>query len=167
MNKSITIAGTGHRPNKLWGYDLNHPMYIRLREGIVNYIIKLAKTNEQINVISGMALGFDTVLAQSALIARQHGYNIKLICAIPCANHSAKWHGSSVSEWNRITNLADTVHYVSSEPYNNSCMQNRNIYMVNNCNILLALWNGTPGGTANCVSYAKSQNKQIVKIRQQ
>jgi uncharacterized phage-like protein YoqJ len=43
-------------------------------------------------------------------------------------------------------------------------MMLRNKYMVNNCDVLLALWNGTPGGTQKCVAYAESVNRTIWKI---
>lgn len=34
------IAVTGHRPNKLWGYDLNNPNYIRLKELFKFYLVE-------------------------------------------------------------------------------------------------------------------------------
>ncbi len=43
-------------------------------------------------------------------------------------------------------------------------MDKRNKWMVDNCDLLIAVWNGTSGGTANCVNYAKSINKQIIII---
>jgi uncharacterized phage-like protein YoqJ len=43
-------------------------------------------------------------------------------------------------------------------------MQDRNKWMVDHCDALVAIWNGTSGGTANCVKYALSVNKPIVMI---
>ena len=40
-------------------------------------------------------------------------------------------------------------------------MQLRNEAMVNDCDLLLALWNGTSGGTANCIRYANSVKREI------
>ncbi len=40
-------------------------------------------------------------------------------------------------------------------------LDNRNKYMVNNSDYVLAVWNGSSGGTYNCIKYAKKQNKKI------
>ena len=42
---------------------------------------------------------------------------------------------------------------VSNGPYTSAAMQVRNEWMADHCDVLLALWNGTPGGTANCLRY--------------
>jgi hypothetical protein len=36
--------------------------------------------------------------------------------------------------------------------------------MVDHADMVIALWDGTSGGTANCVNYAKAQHKQIVNV---
>ncbi len=33
--------------------------------------------------------------------------------------------------------------------------------MVNNCDMLIAVWDGSDGGTANCVKYAQSKGVDI------
>ena len=43
-------------------------------------------------------------------------------------------------------------------------MQERNEWMVNNCDVLIAVWDGTSGGTANCVKYAESLQLDIRRI---
>jgi len=53
---------------------------------------------------------------------------------------------------------------VHDGPYNSTCMQDRNEWMVDHCHALVAVWNGTGGGTANCVGYAKRVGKPIVMI---
>lgn len=53
---------------------------------------------------------------------------------------------------------------IVSEHYTISCMQERNVAMVNAGNCGLALWNGSAGGTANCIKYANSRNKQIINV---
>jgi uncharacterized phage-like protein YoqJ len=41
-------------------------------------------------------------------------------------------------------------------------MHARNAWMVDQCEALLAVWDGTPGGTSGCVNYAKSTAKKWV-----
>jgi len=36
--------------------------------------------------------------------------------------------------------------------------------MVDNCDKLVAVWDGTKGGTSHCVGYAKKQGKEIIRI---
>jgi len=43
-------------------------------------------------------------------------------------------------------------------------MQTRNIWMVDNCDLVLALWDGSDGGTGNCIKYANKIGKPIVNL---
>jgi hypothetical protein len=36
--------------------------------------------------------------------------------------------------------------------------------MVDNSDLLIAVWDGSSGGTSNCVSYATIKGKQIIRI---
>jgi uncharacterized phage-like protein YoqJ len=43
-------------------------------------------------------------------------------------------------------------------------MQIRNEWMVDRADQVIAIWDGTSGGTANCVEYATKMNKPILRI---
>lgn len=43
-------------------------------------------------------------------------------------------------------------------------MDERNRYLVENCDILLAVWNGKPSGTGKTVDYAVRKGKSICVI---
>ena len=54
------------------------------------------------------------------------------------------------------------IQTVVSPAYFRGCMQKRNRYMVDNSDIVLAIWNGKEtGGTWNTIKYARSKNKEI------
>lgn len=151
----MRIAITGHRPDKLGGdYSMESPLVqkivVRLQE-----LIDLHKPSQ---MISGMALGVDTIWA---LLALQN--SITLIAAIPFKGQESKWIPESVELYLSILEKA-TVVVISPGGYSASKMQIRNEYMVDNCDLLIAVWDGTPGGTANCVKYAKSKGKEIIRI---
>jgi ribonuclease HI len=57
--------------------------------------------------------------------------------------------------------LASKVTLVSNCAYNNDVMQIRNIYMVAMADQVVALWNGTPGGTYNAIKYALEVGKLV------
>ena len=154
----IRIAVTGHRPNKLWGYDYSHPSYVNMR----NYFKTFLKNANCEVAISGMALGVDTVFALAVLDLKEEGYPIKLLCALPCLNQDCKWVEESRVLYHKILGRADEIAYITQETYTPECMQKRNEYMVDECNVLLAIWNRTSGGTANCVRYGVFKKKDIV-----
>lgn len=147
---------TGHRPNKLWGYDTSKPQYDRLRAAINRAIDELGATT----LISGMALGLDQVAAEVAA-SRD---DVKLIAAVPFKGQESNWPASSQRAYRNLIAKADEVVVVSPGAYSPSKMQIRNQWMVDNADVVLALWDGTPGGTGNCVSYAQRQNKPIMRL---
>lgn len=164
----MKIAITGHRPKVLgWGYDyLNKPHYTELGEDLRNIIINRIENNggETIEIISGMALGVDTLFALLGLTLKEEGYNVKLHCAIPFKGQENRWAKGERQLYNYILSKADKITYVCEEGYANWKMQKRNEFMVDNCDLLIAVWNGSKSGTANCVNYAKRKGKEIIYI---
>lgn len=160
----MRTAFTGHRPNKLYGYNYNDPRWVSLKNLFKKLLISLGCTEG----IVGMALGVDTVAALAILELKDEGYDIKLHCAIPCLNQECKWPRESQRLYHDILDKADIVHYVYDGPYNGWCMQRRNEYMVDllsgTRDRLIAVYDGTAGGTRNCVEYARNHNKQIILI---
>lgn len=67
--------------------------------------------------------------------------------------------------YNDILSKADTVKLVSDEAYKPYLMQKRNEYMVDLADKVIAVWDGSKSGTANCVRYAKKCGKDIIKIQ--
>lgn len=43
-------------------------------------------------------------------------------------------------------------------------MQKRNEYMVDLADRVIAVWDGSKGGTATCVKYAEKVGKEIIRI---
>lgn len=159
----MKIAITGHRPNKLGNdYNLTSPLIqkikLEIEEILFDYYTHIT-TNELI-LISGMALGIDTLFAK---IAIEHKF--PFIAAIPFHNQDCKWIDSSKKIYRELLSQAKEVIDTSGEfIYRPELMQIRNEWMVDNCDVLIAVWNGTSGGTKNCINYAKKQGKQIIYI---
>ena len=135
----MKICVTGHRPNKMYGYDLNDSRYIDLIEKFQELLIQ----NECTEAITGMALGVDTVFAMAVIGLKDKGYDIKLHCAIPCKNHTCKWFGESIRQYNYILENADIVKIVCDEEYKPWVMQKRNEYMVDLSDKVIAVWDGS------------------------
>lgn len=149
----MIVAGTGHRPNKLGGYS---PFVF---DKLVTIAMEYLESTTPELVISGMALGWDQALAQAAI-----NLNIPLMAAIPCLNQESKWPLGSQLFYKSILSKAESIVWVSEEPYTKKCMNERNKFMVDHCNLVLAMYDGTKGGTHNCIEYAKSKDKQIINL---
>lgn len=157
----MKIAITGHRPNKLGNdYNLTSSLIMKIKKEIQEQLRIITWGFEQpLTLITGMALGIDTLFA---LIAIE--YKIPFIAAIPCAGQASMWPAKSKQTYfDIVEHPLCTKYWVSTLPYNPRLMQLRNEWMVDNCDILIAVWDGTSGGTGNCVKYADGK-KEIVRI---
>lgn len=164
MTISKSLAFTGHRPHRLNGYNAkdNYDLLIVLSELIEKHIV----VNKVDTFISGMALGIDMWSARIVLKMKEKYPHIKLVCAIPCKDQFKIWKDEQVVwEWHQIVERADEVVYVSDEEYTPWCLQKRNEWMVDHAKFIISVWDGTKGGTFNCIRYAKKKiGKYIVNI---
>ena len=151
----MIIAISGHRSNKIGGYKLPNPTYIKVCREIEKHLKELKPEK----VITGMALGVDQWVAMVA-----HKLNIPYLAAIPFEGQELKWPEASQKTYRLLRKLAAEEVIICSGGYSSAKMQIRNEWMVNNCDILIGIWNKSPGGTANCIEYAKNINKKIIII---
>ena len=163
-----TIGVTGHRPDKLYGYKnypyslLRDPRYIQMRKDVEEILLR----EECKKVWTGMSIGFDIVVALAVLELQDMGYNIELHCAIPCQNHTSKWDNPAIIKmYNNILKKATSAVLVTDAPYAVYLMQVRNVFMVDESDKILAMWDGSKGGTCNCIEYAKKKNKEIIYMK--
>lgn len=89
---------------------------------------------------------------------------IPITAAVPFAGQESQWPAASQKLYRDLLAKAARVEVVSSGGYAASKMQRRNEWMVDHCDRLLAVWDGTPGGTANCIGYALAKRKPITYI---
>lgn len=150
----MIIAATGHRPNKLGG-EYNHDgKYSRAIRTKMAEVIEEYKPEA---VISGMALGVDTLWAMTAIVL-----NVPLIAAVPFVGQESHWPNESQQTYRYLLSKAHKVNIVSAGGYASWKMHARNMWMVDRCNVLLAFWDGTSGGTGNCVGYAQTRENVII-----
>lgn len=149
------MAGTGHRPDKIGGYDYYNPQRVWIRERIRTALVDLHATK----TISGMALGVDQDLAQVSI-----DLAIPFIAALPFVGQESRWPKSSQDYYEWLLERADEVVVVSPGGYAAYKMQVRNKWMVDHANALVSVWDGSPGGTGNCMTYAKDTNILVYPI---
>jgi uncharacterized phage-like protein YoqJ len=151
----MIVAGSGHRPNKLGGFSVPNPTYLYVCQQIQQRLKQL----QPAKVISGFALGYDQWLANIAI-----KLGIPVIAAIPFQGQENAWPASSQRTYRSLLNKVSETFIVCQGSYAAWKLQRRNEWMVDHCDLLLACYDGTIGGTHNCIQYAKSINRSIVVI---
>lgn len=152
----MKVAITGHRPEKInnWQF-VEHQLLTAFQD---------FKTDL---VIQGMAAGVDLVAAKCAYRA-----GIPFWCAKPWKTHKGRMGGSmgyavswesfydqALQHAEKVIDVTDYENYPGAWIY-----QKRNEWMVDNADMVIAVWDGSSGGTANCVKYAKKKEVPIWQI---
>jgi len=152
----MTIIGfTGSRPHKLGGYKIPNLTFNYVCHKIEALLLELKPEK----CISGLALGYDSWCAKICIKLR-----IPFIGAVSFEGQEGKWKRESKEEYRNFLDLAEEVVYVCDPGYATWKMQERNCWIVDNSDIIIACFNGGKGGTYNCVSYAKEKKKKIIII---
>lgn len=147
----MIIAATGHRPDKLQNGHSDETL-ARLVSLAKDYLRRAWTEGDP--VISGMALGWDTAWALAAL-----DLGVDLIAAVPFKGQESKWPAKSQELYRDILSRAWLVEVVMEGGYSPPSFQRRNEFMVNRADRICALWDGSPGGTGNCIRYATKMGK--------
>ena len=143
-DRAHTCCFTGHRPEKL---SLPEETVRQLLEAEILLSIQKGYTD----FITGMADGTDTWAAQIVLSLRETFPQLRLHAAVPYAGFVPRKAWKNAYE--DILARADSVTYVSPSREKN-VFQIRNIWMVDRSSRVIAVYNGTSGGTRNTVLYA-------------
>jgi len=152
-DSAMIIAGTGHRPDKLGGYGAQ--MYLHVLQIATEY---LAETKPEL-VISGMAQGWDMALAQAAI-----RFEIPFHAYVPFIGQEQVWPQATRLYYQELLKRADKVKVCSEGGFSTKAMIIRNQAMVDDCDHLVALWNGSPGGTCNCIRYAAKVGRSCTNL---
>lgn len=152
----MVISGTGHRPDKLGGYS----------DDVFKHLVALAQDyilgHRPSYIITGGALGWDQALAEAARYEK-----VPYAVFVPFVEFDCKWPQSSRDKLKALIHGADQVKVICEAGYAGWKMQERNKAMVDAAHTVLALWNGTDGGTHNCIKYAKKEGKLIINLWEQ
>lgn len=158
-----TACFTGKRPQSMpWGFQEDAPEWGKLKRRLEEETCKAISLG-YLNFISGMALGIDLYAAEFILHLKRRLPGLSLEAAIPCRGQTAKWTQKDRLRYEELLKRCDKVTYVG-QSYTPYCMQRRNQYMVDRSDLVIAVYNGTGGGTANTIRYARQQGKRISLI---
>ena len=151
------LCFTGHRPEKLpWGADERAESCLgflaRLREEL-----RKAVANGYTTFLTGMAEGIDLIAAREVLALRESNPEIRLIAVLPYPRRGN-------ASFYAVKNAADEVVLLSREYYT-GCLFQRNRYLVDHSDAVLAVYAGGGGGTKQTIEYARSVGKPVKVLR--
>lgn len=157
----MRIALTGHRPHRLGlPDDENSDKWKYIIGWLSQQIIKIAEVSlikdEAVDLYCGMASGCDIAFGMVGAILKEE-LDCKLHCILPCKNYN-----SSHKLYNIIKEHADEWVELSDEFYK-GCDNVRDQYMVDHCDVLLAVWDGIKsGGVWSTIREAQKAGKKII-----
>ena len=172
------VCFTGPRPNQMHGYV--HEPY----KPIVQYLTDVLRNIADLGAtdfISGGAQGFDQLAFWSVEhLKRTTHPNVNNIVYVPFRNQPCRWslNGAfSQSEYGLMLSHADKYHILDDDPEPDDVrmashhMLQRNHLMVCDSNLVVALlagrsldWKHAPGGTSECVRYARMMHKKVLTL---
>lgn len=155
----MKIALTGHRPERLGLPEAE----LDYKWDTINYWIQttykqLHDIDPDIEVLCGMASGSDIRFGMSLAFID----GVKLHCVLPCKEYNSnhKYYATLKNVANKWTEL--------SEEFYRGCDNVRDQYMVDNCDVLLAIWDGNKsGGVWSTIRKAKKACKKIIYCQQE
>ena len=163
VEKHITCTFTGHRENKLpWRGNENDPRCLRMKEQIAAAVDAAYAAGKR-HFICGMATGGDMYFGEAVIALREEHPEVTLEAAIPCEGQSKQWSLQLRKRYDRLAVACD-YHTVVQREYTPECMMRRNRYMVDASSMLIAVYNGRPGGTQATLLYAIRQGLEIIEL---
>lgn len=154
----MIVCVTGHRPQKL-PKDVEGEMALQdfVRRG-VRWFCNETKAQW---MLSGMAPGVDLWATEEMLTGVPQ---IQVCAALPCLEQDKYWGTETKAKYHSLLARVHRQHLVTAEPYQKHVMQRRNQWMVDNSQAVFAVYDGTPGGTANAVKYAIETKRTIFVV---
>ena len=163
MEKETSCAFTGHRESKLpWGAHETDSRALALKEKITDAVRSVYEGGVR-HFLCGMATGCDMYFCEAVLALREEHPEVTLEAAIPCEGQSAKWSEAQRRRYDRLCAECDYLTVVQAV-YTPECYMRRNRYMIDHAAVLIAAYDGLPGGTQSTILYAVRQGLTIIQL---
>lgn len=155
---SKTCCFTGHRPEKCKGSVSD----VRAR---LEQEIRKAIADGYDTFISGMSPGVDTWAAEEVLKIRKENSTVRLLCYVPYKGVEKDWTPDAQAEFREILDRADEITYICSK-HESWCFKATDTWMVEASSRVIAVFNGTSGGTEFTIRYATMMHRDVVIIEE-
>jgi len=163
LDREQSCCFTGHRIEKLpWRGNEDDPRCLDLKNRIDRAVRDAFKSGVT-HFICGMATGCDMYFCEAVLALRDEKPDITVEAAIPFNDQAKGWSPELRRRHSLLVESCDFFTLVQHE-YSQDCFMRRNKYMVDNSRLLIAAYNGLPGGTMKTMLYAHRQGVEIVEL---
>ena len=155
----MKVALTGHRPQRLGMPDDElDDKWGEIRGWIVNNLVYILQTTDSLDIYCGMASGADILFGMTSIVLKEcNVIPLRIHCVLPCKDYN-----SSHKYYNDIKLLADEWIELADKFYK-GCDNARDQYMIDHCDVLLAVWDGIKsGGVWSTIHRAQKAGKQII-----
>ena len=161
--RDVTCCFTGHRPSKLpWGTRDKDERCLALKAEIAMRLEGIYQAGYR-HFVCGMALGCDTFFAEAVQALKKKYQDVSLEAAVPCRTQASKWNPVQREKYYELLCSCDRVT-IMQEEYTPGCMMRRNQYMADCSSLMLACFNGRPGGTMSTIVYAQRHGVKVLII---
>ena len=159
--KSSIACVTGYRPQKCpWGFNEKDPRCINMKNrALIKFRNAIERNYHTFEV--GMALGFDMISAEILLELKRDYDFIRIEGILPCENQDKFWSPEQKERYKNILKQLDSIHYVHKKYTGPKCMLDRNSYMLSRASLVIALYDGKPGGTEKTLKEAEKLGLEI------
>ena len=150
-----TCSFTGHRRIE--------PLHEKTLPELLSRAVNYAYENGCRRFIAGGALGFDTLAAREIIRYRISHPDVLLVLALPCVNQDERWSAKQREAYSYILSSANEVVYISEE-FTDTCMKERNRYLAEEADVLIAYASRSASGAGQTVRMAMAKNKKIYNL---
>ncbi len=156
--KTLTIGITGHRHLK------NQQTENFARRKIRELLIQYLALYPQINALSALAEGADTIFAQEAL-----NLGIPLTAVIPFTKYEDDFSNpDALKQFRQLLSKCQNIVNLNHTDRSDDAYLEAGIWIVDHCDLLFAVWDGKPaagkGGTGDVVNYAISEKVPVIHV---
>lgn len=113
--------------------------------------------------LSGMAVGFDLAAAEAVLACREEMPGLRLKAVVPFSGQESRFSAPDRERFHRVLAAADET-IVLSAVFHRGCYAVRNDYLVDRSSVLIAWYDGSPGGTRYTVRRARRKGRHVVHL---
>ena len=100
---------------------------------------------------------------KGAMVLRDRHPEVTVEAALPCPTQADAWPAPQQVRYRRLLSRCDYETMVSAA-YSPSCMQRRDRYMVDHASLLIAMFDGSAGGTRYTMEYAMRRGIDVVDL---
>ena len=154
LNPRTSVAFTGHRTCR-----------DEAREALSRTLEALYARGFR-TFLSGMAVGFDLAAAEAVLELRARHPDVRLVAAIPFPEQAQRFPREERARYERVLTAADETE-VLAPAYHRGSYAVRNDFLVDHARVLVAWYDGSPGGTRYTVERALVRDREVVNLHPQ